>query len=75
MMLVRVVLGDIYLCTDISPPSFGRPPCSNCLKPVCKDHPGLFGSVVSDKHWLFREFVVYSPEQCYPEYLITYERQ
>jgi len=33
-----------------------------------------YDSVVGDGKWIFREFVVYAKEQCYPEYVITYDR-
>ncbi|XP_052082465.1 uncharacterized protein LOC127720101 [Mytilus californianus] len=73
MLLMRLLLGDMYVTGK--PEKFVTPPCANCLKPDCvKSHHTPFDSVVADGKWLFREFIVYRSEQCYPEYLITYDR-
>ncbi|KAK3100625.1 hypothetical protein FSP39_022778, partial [Pinctada imbricata] len=73
MFLVRVLLGEMYVSNV--PKRFDLPPCRNCRSEKCADpkhHP--YDSVVGDGKWLFREFVVYSQDQCYPEYVITYDR-
>ncbi|WAQ97955.1 PAR14-like protein, partial [Mya arenaria] len=75
MFLMRVILGKSYLCTDPNPHKYKRPPCTQCYKDDCKIHDSNFHSVVGDNNKLFREFVVYEGVQCYPEYLITYERR
>lgn len=77
MLLVRMLLGKMYICSDPNPPKYRRPPCMNmeCKKDNCIGGHDLHDSVVADGQWLFREFVVYSSDQCYPEFLITYERE
>ena len=75
MFLMRMILGDCFLCNDANPPKYRRPPYKQCYKEKCKDHNDLHDSVVGDNGKLFREFVVYEARQCYPEYLINYERR
>ncbi|XP_021352075.1 uncharacterized protein LOC110449500 isoform X2 [Mizuhopecten yessoensis] len=77
MLLVRMLLGNMFVCKDPNPTKYRRPPCrsTTCLKDKCTCGHGHFDSVVGDGNWLFREFVVYAAEQCYPEYLITYHRE
>ncbi|WAQ97953.1 TNKS-like protein [Mya arenaria] len=75
MFLMRVALGNCYLCTDLNPQKYRRPPCTKCKRDDCKTHDSNYDSVVGDNKKLFREFVVYDGVQCYPEYLITYERR
>ncbi|XP_071144780.1 uncharacterized protein [Mytilus edulis] len=73
MLLMRMLLGDMFVTSK--PEKFITPPCANCLKSDCvKGHHIPFDSVVADGKWMFREFIVYRSEQCYPEYLITYDR-
>lgn len=73
MLLTRLLLGNMYVTKEAK--QFKTPPCADCLKTDCtKGHHTLFDSVVADGKWLFREFIVYRSEQCYPEYLITYDR-
>ena len=77
MFLIRMLLGNCYLCTKHNPTKYRRPPCANmhCLSDACKEKShGSFDSVIGQSGRLFREFVVYQAEQCYPEYLITYNR-
>ena len=77
MILMRMVLGESYLCTDQNPHKYRRPPCADmkCLRDDCKNKShGSFDSVIGQSGRLFREFVVYQPEQCYPEYVISYDR-
>ncbi|KAK3607032.1 hypothetical protein CHS0354_020462 [Potamilus streckersoni] len=77
MFLMRMVLGNIYICTDSNPHKYRRPPCRTCFLDDCADAKhthGYFDSVVGDMGKLFREFVVYDKSQCYPEYIITYTR-
>ncbi|XP_053398882.1 uncharacterized protein LOC123556640 [Mercenaria mercenaria] len=82
MFLIRMVLGNAFLCSDKNPYKYRRPPCTRCYRDDCsnpKHEKGKFGhyfdSVVGDNSKLFREFVVYDNSLCYPEYLITYERR
>lgn len=81
MFLIRMLLGNPYVSSDSNPHKFVRPPCTKCRKDNCNDArhgKGIFGhffdSVIGENGKLFREFVVYDGELCYPEYLITYER-
>ncbi|CAL1537117.1 unnamed protein product, partial [Lymnaea stagnalis] len=65
MLLMRVLLGDVYVCKDGHPSG----------KTICHcPNQKLYDSIMADGKWLFREFVVYDKSQCYPEYVITYER-
>ncbi|XP_069130993.1 protein mono-ADP-ribosyltransferase PARP15-like isoform X2 [Argopecten irradians] len=77
MLLVRMLLGNMFVCNDANPTKYRKPPCrkTSCLRDNCTNGHGHFDSVVGDGHWLFREFVVYTAEQCYPEYVITYHRE
>ncbi|KAL5011701.1 hypothetical protein ScPMuIL_010252 [Solemya velum] len=77
MFLVRMALGHPFLCSQSNPSKYRKAPCMNmsCLRDNCTKHHDSFDSVIGDGKWLFREFVVYSPDQCYPEYLITYVRK
>lgn len=75
MVVARVALGRIYLCEDLNPAKLNRPPCVKCFQDKCDHSDGLFDSVVfSHSQKNFREFVVYHNEQCYPEFLVTYDR-
>ena len=77
MLLVRMILGDSYLCSDQNPYKYRRPPCANMkhLRDDCTDSShGSFDSVIGQSR-MFREFVVYEKDQCYPEYLINYNRK
>lgn len=75
MFLVRVLLGNIYLAKDRY--QYKLPPCTACLNDECKNqNHEHFDSVVADIGGsLFREFIVYDANQCYPEYIITYNRK
>ncbi|XP_045203458.2 uncharacterized protein LOC123556639 isoform X1 [Mercenaria mercenaria] len=82
MFLIRMVLGNAFLCSEPNPYKYRRPPCTRCFRDDCSKpnhEKGKFGhffdSVVGDNSKLFREFVVYDNSLCYPEYLITYERR
>ncbi|XP_055894780.1 uncharacterized protein LOC106066444 isoform X2 [Biomphalaria glabrata] len=82
MILTRLLLGNVFLC-DGSHKSvqskdskkLSRPPCMHCQEDKCScKNQTLYDSVMGDGHWIFREFVVYHRTQCYPEYVITYQR-
>ncbi|KAH3833545.1 uncharacterized protein LOC127877602 isoform X2 [Dreissena polymorpha] len=78
MFLMRMLLGHCFICTDQNHPhKYRRAPCCKCKRDDCKEHfdSGNYDSVVGDNKKLFREFIVYERDQCYPEYLITYERR
>lgn len=82
MFLIRMLLGNAYLCNESeNPHKFCRPPCTTCHMDNCTTYSHVnkcldkFDSVVGDNDKLFREFVVFDNDQCYPEYLITYERR
>jgi len=73
MLLIRLILGHIYVAKKDK--KFKIPPCKQCMKPSCKRSAHRpYDAVVADGPWLFREFVVYDRTQCYPEYVITYDR-
>ena len=78
MLIARVLLGDVYVCETAR--HFRRPPCKGvgCNLDDCSTHE-LFDSVMgvgksSGKRLLFREFIVYDRQQCYPDYIIKYKR-
>ncbi|XP_069130990.1 uncharacterized protein [Argopecten irradians] len=73
MMMIRLLLGDTYVTSAAE--NYSLPPCKTCSKSKCFSHGQAYDSVVADGKWLFREFVVYDKNQCYPEYIITYDRQ
>ena len=74
MILMRVLLGEPFLHQKKNPSLIKRPPCMKCSrwKCSCADCQ-LFDSIIDDVR-LFREFVVYEDNACYPEYFITYTR-
>ena len=75
MFLTRMCMGDI--CVIDQAIQMRRPPCKSCLSTICKkscQNTKLFDSVLVDGQWLFREMIVYDHAQCYPEYLIKYQR-
>ena len=75
MILMRVLLGEPFLHTEQNPSPFKRPPCMSCCKQQCScDASPLFDSIIDDSIRIFREFVVYDRNVCYPEYFITYKR-
>lgn len=73
MLLIRLLLGEMFVTNK--PQNFQLPPCKNCREEKCMRHKYHFDSVVGDGQWLHREFVVYDKAQCYPEYIITYNRR
>ena len=83
MFLSRVVLGTPFV-TPKTHTNLRRPPCVQGhfdRGPPC-GHERLDSVMATTKamdpnSWLekFREFVVYDHSQCYPEYLIEYQRQ
>ena len=84
MYVVRVLLGNAYICK--TPQKFKRPPCADptCnAQDACTTHNIFFDSVIGTHRpanvgggrLMYREFVVYKPDQCYPEYLVEYVRQ
>ncbi|CAG2189265.1 PARP10_14_15 [Mytilus edulis] len=75
MFLTRMCMGEI--CVVDKPLRMQRPPCRSCLSLRCKKecrNTKLFDSVLVDGQWIFREMVVYDHAQCYPEFLIKYQR-
>lgn len=73
MFVARVLLGEPYLC-QTNNVELRRAPCnSGCGDRCTAGHP-MCDSVVGTKH-SFREFIVYNPEQSYPEFLVEYELQ
>ncbi|XP_060065166.1 uncharacterized protein LOC132545501, partial [Ylistrum balloti] len=76
MFLTRICLGEPYILNKKPAAAFKRPPCKTCKKDMCADlsHAGNYDSIVVEDFWIFREFVVFEKDRCYPEYLITYKR-
>jgi hypothetical protein len=83
MFVVRVLLGHPYVARK--PYKFCRPPClvAGCTgldRCSNKTHPGIHDSIIGTHRpdgtrLLFREFIVYHPDQSYPEYLVEYVRK
>lgn len=78
IIIVRTILGNIYRTKE---PMNGkkRPPCLKCDEFHCDHTDEKYDSVLgrfrnNGKLLNFREFVVYDRNQCYPEYLVEYER-
>ncbi|GFN82155.1 poly [ADP-ribose] polymerase [Plakobranchus ocellatus] len=82
LIMFRALLGDVFLCNDQhasvqskTSKKLSRPPCMKCKEDVCHCFPQkLHDSVMGDGKWLFREFVLYDKNLCYPEYIINYTR-
>lgn len=74
MILVRTLLGEPFVSQEQNPHKFQRPPCKACLQVSCGCSAEQFDSVIDDTSRLFREFVLYDKNHCYPEYFITYQR-
>ncbi|KAH9494573.1 hypothetical protein Btru_019888 [Bulinus truncatus] len=74
MLLVRSLLGNVCRLADDNY-DLCRAPCKLCRSDRCIcQKQDLYDSVMGDKKRKFRQFVVYSNNQCYHEYLITYKR-
>lgn len=74
MILVRMLLGNIFVANNAQ--LLKLPPCKTCLHDNCtiENHEHFDSVVVNIPNKLFREFIVYDAPQCYPEYIITYNR-
>ncbi|CAL1537023.1 unnamed protein product [Lymnaea stagnalis] len=77
MLLVRMTLGNVYLCRTNETRLLIR----NASLPPTKDDTGnlvTYNSVMSDFKddvlGVFREFIIYNETQFYPEYVIEYVR-
>ena len=75
-LIVRTTLGRPFVCNVPHP--FRRPPCA---EPGCRSldsctiHRHFYDSVVGSSVMnqnTHREFVVYDPTQCLPEFIVTY---
>jgi hypothetical protein len=80
MFVCRVTLGNPYVARQ--PKAFRRPPCTQagCNSDTCTTHHEMHDSVLGTHRpdgtpLLFREFILYHPDQSYPEYLVEYVRQ
>ncbi|KAH9496785.1 hypothetical protein Btru_009434 [Bulinus truncatus] len=78
MLLVRMTLGSVYLCST----NKRRLAIRNTSLPPANDdngNPETYNSVMSDfkvgNLSVFREFIVYTQAQFYPEYIIEYTRK
>ena len=77
VFIVRALLGRPYVCRKAL--QYQRPPCFHCEKTDCKTHSEFFDSVIGmsngdGRNLLFREFITYDKDRCYPEYLVKYDR-
>lgn len=73
MLLVRLLIGNAFVTGDKK--NYRHPPCSVCKTTDCvSGEHAEYDSIVVEGSWLFREFVVYETNNCYPEYIITYDR-
>ena len=74
MLMVRMLIGYPMVVEEPNK-DFQHPPCSDCQEKACTDEEHTdYDSVIGEKKWIHREFVVYSKDECYPEYIITYDR-
>ena len=81
MYLCRVIIRDPYIAVNPMT-EFGRPPCiqDGCKNEKCTKSHEFHDSVIGISakggapRLLYREFIVYDLAQCYPEFLIKYER-
>ncbi|XP_013388312.1 uncharacterized protein LOC106157264 [Lingula anatina] len=74
MIIMRVLLGKVFHCTATK--KYSKPPCMDptCgTADICTKHP-QYDSICGDVQKLFREFVIYDQQLCYPEFLVTYNR-
>lgn len=73
MLVVRVILGHAYPHTGDTP--VNALPCSqpDCMTPSCGTH-RRYDSLVAGKGKLFKEFLMYDTNRCFPQFLITYDR-
>jgi len=78
MIIARVLLGDSHICLDydeskykhqiVAPLKDGKnEPYDSIFAESSKNFPQM-------KSLKFREFVIYNPQQVYPEFLVTYSR-
>ncbi|XP_059172869.1 uncharacterized protein LOC131953618 [Physella acuta] len=82
LCLVRVLLGNPYVIdkkhrrVTSGGDRFTGPPCVKCEDETCtKNHPMYDSIILDDDGLMFRKFVIYNENCCYPEYLITYRRE
>jgi len=81
MYVVRTLLGHPYVARK--PYNYRRPPCKKDGCPGvdrCVVHTDIYDSIIGTHRpdgtrLLFREFIVYHPDQSYPEYLVEYTRK
>ena len=80
MFVNRVLLGHPFVSQK--PSQFRKPPCTEitCGKDDCKAGHVSSDSVIGTHkdggvELIFREFIVYQLQQCYPEFLVEYERK
>lgn len=73
ILLVRLLIGNPFVSGESK--NYRHPPCSTCKTTNCVQSEHVnFDSIVVEGSWMFREFVVYDSNHCYPEYIITYDR-
>ncbi|CAG5131329.1 unnamed protein product [Candidula unifasciata] len=76
LLLCKVLMGNAFMCGKYDAEKWKQPPCMKCGRSKCRhgwQH--RYDSVLGSGHgMLFREFVVYDGRQCFPEFIIKYER-
>lgn len=73
ILLVRLLIGNPFVSGQCK--NYKHPPCSTCKTTDCINAEHVnYDSIIVEGTWMFREFVVYESNHCYPEYIITYDR-
>jgi hypothetical protein len=74
MLFARVLVGSPFVSTNPNGlPGLRRPPCLHGHTQEACDHT-RFDSVLATAARRFKELVVYDRHQCYPEFIVEYER-
>lgn len=75
IFVVRVILGRSYVNKNDA--KIHTLPCTkrDCMTPGCTQHQYFFDSVVSGRERKYREFLMYDPDRCLPQFLIKYDRR
>lgn len=73
ILLVRLLIGNPFVSGQSK--NYKHPPCTTCKTTDCFNGEHVnYDSIIVEGTWMFREFVVYDSNHCYPEYIITYDR-
>jgi hypothetical protein len=76
ILLCRVLLGNAFKSDRKEAEPWESPPCMKCERESCSCRPQRkYDSILgAGETMMFREFVVFERDQCYPEFIITYRR-